>query len=255
MIQEIISALQIPLNSRVDKRIPKKTFFDNALVSSSDKKLIQEAVDELQWIAALKPSNIAVKAFKNDVREYEEIAVISVRLKTETKSFKLAQIIHRAIPYPVFLIISSPEGIAVSLAHKRWAQGSKEKFVIEDFYKTQLDLDANEVCVKKFVQSLGLSGLDKNNLYDFYQAWISRLIALDTSCITGIFKLISAEESPQTAKAALENHAKLTAELSLLRSQVAREKQISKRVNLNLKIKEIERTLTTLVDDLAGKER
>lgn len=254
MIQELISALLMPLNSRVDKRIPKKTFVDSVFVSSADKKLIQELVEELQWIAALKPSNIAVKPFRTDVREYIEIAVILVRLKAETKSLKLAQIIHRAIPYPVFLIISSPEALAISLAHKRWAQASSEKVVIEDFRKTVIDADGHAGCVKEFVQSLGLSGIEKNNLFDLYQAWMNRLIALESSYLTGTFKLSSDSDTHEKMRKGLENHAKLCAELKLLKSQAAKEKQISRRVNLNLKIKELENSLMGLVSALAEKE-
>lgn len=251
MIQEIISALLIPLNSRVDKRIPKKTFVDSALVSNADKKLIQESVEELQWVAALKPSNIAVKPFRNDVREYIEIAVILVRLRAETKSVKLAQIIHRAIPYPVFLIISSPEALAISLAHKRWAQASNEKCVIEDFRKTLIDADGYESCVKEFLKHLGLSGLDKNNLFDLYQGWMNRLIALESSYLTGTFKLSSDNRAHEKIRNELENHAQLCTELKLLKSQAAKEKQISRRVNLNLKIKELENALMSLVSALA----
>lgn len=254
MIQELISSLLIPLNSRVDKRIPKKAFVDSVFISSGDKKLIQESIEELQWIAALKPSNIAVKAFKNDVREYIEIAVISVRLRSETKSLKVAQIIHRAIPYPVFLIISSPEALAISLAHKRWAQASNEKFVIEDFRKTLIAADSHEGCVNEFLQSLGLSRLAKNNLFDLYQGWMNRLIALESSYLTGTFKLLSDSDTHEKTRRDLENHAKLCAELKLLKSQAAKEKQISRRVNLNLKIKEMENSLTSLVLGLKDNE-
>ena len=49
--------------------------------------------------AALKPTNIGVPIFRNEEREYLEIALLTVTLRSAAKPNRLIELIHRAIPY------------------------------------------------------------------------------------------------------------------------------------------------------------
>jgi hypothetical protein len=64
-IEDILDSLAIPSNARIDKRIPKKVLLDNVSFSTADKKLIQESIDEMQWVAALKATNIGVQQYRD----------------------------------------------------------------------------------------------------------------------------------------------------------------------------------------------
>ncbi len=76
----VIAALALPAEARVDQRVPKKLLMEQGAPTAADKRQIQDGIEELRWVAALKPSNIGVPAYRDDVREYLEIAVLSVRL-------------------------------------------------------------------------------------------------------------------------------------------------------------------------------
>ena len=88
------------------------------------------------WVAALKPNNIGVPVFRDDVREYLEIAVLTVVLRAAAKPTRLTELIHRAIPYPVVLVAAHGGTVSLSLAHKRWSQGETGKVVIEEVRRT-----------------------------------------------------------------------------------------------------------------------
>ena len=77
----VIAALALPPEARVDKRVPKKMLVEQGAPTTVDKRQIQEGITELTWIAALKPSNIGMPAFRDDVREYLEIAVLTTELR------------------------------------------------------------------------------------------------------------------------------------------------------------------------------
>src|ERR1700679_933250 len=128
----IITALALPANSRVDRRVPKKLLLEYGAPTTADKRQIQESIEEVTWVAALKPTNIGVPAFKDEVREYLEIAVATAALRTDAKASRLIALIHRAIPYPLVLISSQSESVSISLAHKRWSKAEAGKVVIED---------------------------------------------------------------------------------------------------------------------------
>ncbi len=47
------------------------------------------------------------------------------------KGVRLAELVHRAVPYPVVLLLHTDRSLMLSLAHKRWAQNEAGKVVLE----------------------------------------------------------------------------------------------------------------------------
>ena len=60
----VLDALALPANAKVEQRIPKKLLVEQGAPTAADKRQIQDGIEELQWVAALKPTNIAVPASK-----------------------------------------------------------------------------------------------------------------------------------------------------------------------------------------------
>jgi len=131
ILQAIISALDLPSNCRVDQRVPKKMLVVNGAPTAADKRRINDGIEEIHWLAALKPNTIGVPEYSDDVREYLEIAVLSVILRPDAKAVRLAELIHRAIPYPLFLILVQGDQTIISLTHKRRAQNEADKYVLD----------------------------------------------------------------------------------------------------------------------------
>jgi hypothetical protein len=94
----VIDALALPPDARVEQRVPKKLLVEQGVPTAADKRQIQEGLEELFWVAAIKPTNIAVPAFRDDAREYLEIAVLTATFRSAAKPTRLLELIHRAIP-------------------------------------------------------------------------------------------------------------------------------------------------------------
>ena len=159
-VADVIAALALPAETRVEQRVPKKLLLEQGAPTAADKRQIQDGIEDLEWVAALKPNNIGVPAFRDDVREYLEIAVLTVTLRDQAKSPRLTELIHRAIPYPVVLVSVQADSQSLSLAHKRWSQGEAGAVVIEEVRRTSpmpqtlpAPIDA------AFLASIALSGL------------------------------------------------------------------------------------------------
>ena len=108
--------------------MPKKLLVEQGAPTAADKRQIQDGIEEMIWVAALKPTNIGVPAFRDDVREYLEIAVLTVALRPAAKPTRLIELIHRAIPYPLVLVTSArryrqPFAGAQTLVAGRGGQG------------------------------------------------------------------------------------------------------------------------------------
>ncbi|MCC6681912.1 MAG: DUF4391 domain-containing protein [Phycisphaeraceae bacterium] len=247
----VISALVLPADSRVDQRVPKKLLLENGAPTAADKRQISDGVEELHWVAALKPTNIGVQSFRDDVREYLEIAVLTVALRPQAKAARLTELIHRAIPYPTVLLAMEGPMVSLSLAHKRWSQGEKDRVVIEDVRRSApFRPDAPTPQESAFLASLALSGLPAGDLYALYQGWIDRLSAMQAATITGAFAPAQSPARAAAIREGLDAHAKLQREIAALRSQATKEKQMNRRVAINLEIKRLEAQLAEAASKL-----
>jgi len=245
---DIIANLALPPETRVDQRVPKKLLVENGAPTAADKRQINQGIEELIWLAALKPTTIGVPEYRDDVREYLEIAVLSLTLRPDAKTGRLVELIHRAIPYPLLLVTEQLDHLTLSLAHKRWSQGEAAKMVLDDAI-TLCDL-VQHSAVEAFLESLSLALQPRSHLLDFYQGWINCLEAFQAAQITGQFKLSTRSETMAARREALVEYDRLLRQIAALRAQAEKEPQINRRVDLNLEIKRLAATLAEVCINL-----
>lgn len=257
-IAVVVDALALPVNTLVNQRIPKKILVEQGAPTATDKRQIQDGIEDLQWVAALKPSNLGVPVFQNTERSYIEIAVLTATFRHQAKVSRLTELIHRAVPYPVLLVSSYQDGakveIAVSAAHKRFAQNDVNKFVVNEILNSnQISFDTvTPNSTQDFLASLAISNLPTRNLFLFYQGWINSIVALAAANITGRFTLPKSIEHVNQMQQSISNQSKILDELSALRKQSVKEKQIQRLVELNSQIRRLELQLTMNQSTLSG---
>ena len=237
----VIAALELPPGARVDRRVPKTLLLEHGAPTAADKQRINEGIEELQWVATVKPTTIGVPALRDDVREYLEIAVLSVTLRAEAKKDRLAELIHRAVPYPVFLLVAEGTRLTLSLAHKRWSQGEDGATVL-DGEPVTVTITASEPDGPQslFCDALSLAHQPRADLYQLYQGWIDTLLAQLVARVTGLFAVATSPDQAATRREALRECARLDSEIARLRAVAAKEKQVRKQVALNLELKSAE---------------
>ncbi len=264
-VAELVEALRLPASCRVDQRVPKKMLAEHGAPTAADRRLLTDGIEELQWIAALKPGTVAVPEHRADGREYLEVAVLGVQVRaTHGKAsqwLRLAELVHRAVPYPVLLIqslapstagtpdsptLNAPAQLAVSLAHKRAAQNEAGKVVLDgELVRTELvGTDTGPTSVLgPLLESLALDRQPHQDLMTMYQGWMDCLTAAEAGRITGRFRLTADAAAAATQREALRTCQRLEQEAERLRSQAAKERQISKRVDLNLALQRLKADL------------
>lgn len=248
MLEELISALALPASSRVDQRVPKKILIENGAPTAADKRLLNDAIEEIQWLAALKPNTVGVAEYRDNEREYLEVAVLSINARhapqgegasaanKPVNTTRLAELVHRAVPYPVLLLLAAPQGLLLSLAHKRSAQNDVGKVVLDGEPSTvnvALDLTAKH----PFVQALALTRQPQANLLALYQGWMDCLTALEAAQYTGSFTLTETPAHAVTRRSALHRCRDLDLRIASLRTTASKEKQMARQVAANLEIK------------------
>lgn len=247
-IATVVDAFGLPPSARVDMRVPKKMLAEQGAPTTADKRIILDGIDELQWFAACKPTTIGVPSFKDDIREYLEIAAVGCAFRPEAKTTRLIELIHRAIPYPVLLITTDAEGPALSLAHKRPAEREAGRIVIDRVVST--GPIGGTAVDQAFLASLALVRQPRHNLNTLYDGWLARVEALQAAKVSGVYLATDDKDAVQRRREALENHTRLQREIALLRAKAGREKQMKGRVDLNLQIQRLQAALADLNTDL-----
>lgn len=232
----VLEALALPPQARIGQRVPKKHLLENGAPTAADRRAITNGVEELSWVATLKPGTVGVPAFRDGVREYLEVVVLSLSLRSGARADRLRELVHRAIPYPVVLVTAA-ERVTLSLAHIRHAENEAGKTVLDgDVVETDVADDAHGAA---FLGSLALAGLPAGDLFVLYQGWLDRVAALETARLTGAFTLCPTREAGDARRHALREITRIDAEIGSLRAQAGKEKQLSRQVDLNLAIKRL----------------
>lgn len=248
IVTDAIAALTLPPECRVDQRVPKKLLVENGAPTAADKRQINEGIEGLVWLAALKPTTIGVPEYRDAVREYLEIAVLSLMLRPSANQGRLMELIHRAIPYPVALFTQQSDSATLSLVHKRWSQGETGKMVLDNAVAS-CEL-VQHPTAPAFLASLSLAAQPRAHLMALYEGWVNSLQAFQAARITGRFVPPADSEASAVRREALEAHERLTHEIAALRAQAERESQVNRRVDLNLEIKRLQAALAEAIEKL-----
>lgn len=237
-IAALMDALDLPDESRVNQRVPKKLLVEHGAPTAADKRQINEAIEEVQWLAALKPTNIGVPAYRDETREILEIAVLSLVMRPPAKPPRLTELVHRSIPYPVVLLAEFEGEATLSLGAKRNSQGEAGRVVLESGLVVCL-VDDHPTSAA-FLQSLPVTAQPRMNLWELYRGWIACAEAFLAARLTGRFALSYNAESTALRRAALAECDRIDREIASLRAQAGRESQVNRRVELNLAIQRLE---------------
>lgn len=259
-VDDLVRALALPDRSRVDQRVPKKMLAEHGAPTAADKRLLTDGIEDLQWIAALKPGTVAVPAYRDEVREYLEVAVLVVRARAThsklSQMLRLAELVHRAVPYPVVLIqtLATPAAtsgppatpLALSVVHKRAAQNEAGKVVLDgDLVRTELagSDGASNDSAGPLLDVLALDRQPHQDLMALYQGWMDCLTAAEAARITGRFRLADDANQAAARRDALRTCQRLEQEAARLRNLASKERQMVKKVDLNLALQRLQADL------------
>jgi hypothetical protein len=241
MIKALYGKMMIPESCRLGKRVYKRLFHENAKLSATDKKALRDDVDTILWQYTFKPTTIPIQPYEDDQREYHEVALLQVNLKQTGRVNRLAKIVHRAIPYPIFVVFVSDTTCSISLAYKRFSQAEQEAIVAEGFQSTGwLDLSNPTENQAAFLESLDMSTWPHTHFFAFYRAAMDRVIALACAEHSGHYSLeIPNGLSVDDRVNKLKQVEKLQQEKSEIQGKLKKEKNLGTQVQLNTWIKQI----------------
>ena len=243
---ELLDALDLPAAARVARRVPKTLLTEHGAPTAADKRRIAEGIEQLVWLAALKPTTAGVAEYRDGVREYLEIAVLRLTLRAAAKVARLVELVHRAVPYPLLLVAEQGERVQLSAAHKRWSQGEAGKTVLDgEVVAVEWGGSGGDPHREAFLQAVALGRQPRSSIFALFQGWVDTVLALQAARRTGNLVVIASADAARVRREALRECERLEAEMVRLRATAAKEKQMPRQVELNLELKRVEAARAT----------
>jgi len=246
-IEYVWNVISFPEAALLGKRVPKKQFLESGELVASDKKLFRENVKTVYWEYTLKPSTCPVLPYRDNEREYLEVAVLQVEMNSPKGHKRIAEIIHRVIPYPLMLGFYTETGeIALSISPKRFSQAEHGVFVVERSYTTGwMTSGALNDQKAAFLESLAWGNMPLQTYGTLYNAWIDRFTGYECSVLSGTFTIGKAGDRLERLTRCRE----IESRISELRGQL-KKAAFNRQVELNIQIKKFEQELKQLAANL-----
>ncbi|MBT4511109.1 MAG: DUF4391 domain-containing protein [Chloroflexi bacterium] len=239
-IQGLLASLNLPASSLVQKRVPKKLLLENGAPTPADKRHINDGIEELFWVAVLKPTTTGIPEYRDNVREYLEIAVLQSKLRAGAKADRLMELVHRAVPYPVVLMTDHDRKVSISAAHKRWSQSEADRIVLEEeVVLAEWESGFENTFIDEFSYALSFERQPHSNVFRLYEGWLNTMISFNAAALTGQFTIYADSGKATARRDALRECSRLEIEILRLRTIAKKEKQIARQIELNMELKRV----------------
>lgn len=244
-INDFYQNMGVPETCILGKRIYKKKFYENSKLNAADKKAFIEDINGIEWRYTLKPSTINIQRFEDDTHEYLEVAIVQATLTSGKRSKRIAEVMQKAIPYPMLILFVLAEEagkqLAMNAAEKRINRADSNKIVVEAMHETGwISMNKPEPWQADFLSDFCVASFSYRNFFDFYQDMVKRIVALNCAAYTGQYSPETGSEGSCADRVqALRQMEKLSQERVEIRNKLKKEKNMGTQVQLNTQVKQI----------------
>lgn len=198
--------LELPQNCLVDRFIPKKTFYERVNISTILKKEFIDNLEKIIWKYKISQDNLNIA--KTD--EIEEIEILELFLKEKCDVKNIIKVITKEIPYPILFKINYKNEYMFAIKY--------ESDIIQTEWNENIEISIN--------------GLDLNAVYENL---VKQIAGIDNNSIDVKKELEKIKEIELLEK-----------EINKLKSNIEKEKQFNRKVELNKKVRKLEKEMEEL---------
>lgn len=227
---DLENALSLPDACRVGKTVFKKLFTESGDIRGADRALFTDVVDKVSWLFCLKPETVNIPIYADEEREYTEIEFIEVSLLKDAAIRRIAEIVMRSIPYPMVLLFSLDGRYQIWTAHQKTNRNRAEANTLEGFTMTGW-LDAETT-----LKTLDVQAMRSSNYFDLYSDIVD-MVSLEA---LREFAPSTTIKEGQKARDTLKTVMAVEEEIATYRSAIKKEDQFNRKVELNIKIKDLQ---------------
>lgn len=233
---DIYEAMQLPSKARLDERMAKHLFYQQPKFTRRDEALFTKDIERITLRYALTPETTHLAPYRDDVREYGDVLVLEIALRSAARRQRIAELFWQYLPRPQVLVFSTGERYALALALVRTNLVDRTRNTVEETLTMDGLTATDDIWAQLAYPTIPAT--------DFYQL------------VRGAFDRMSVEKARRelgcngldgaAARQALARDAALAQEIAELRAQMKKELPFQRKAELNMRIKRIEQQRTTI---------
>lgn len=232
-----------------DRRVPKTVLTRQAMLTKTEQRRLDK-VARLAHFATVQKSTTRIPPHVDDERDMQSIVFMRCEMDPRSQALaEVASLLHGCFPNPTVLLLESGDAIGISVALTRKSLAEQGAAVVERIGATGA-FDPGEAPYAGFLEALAFENLSQDDLWayllDLAQAvTLSRAIAG-----LGFYPRCRAQDRERLIVRAAD-YDRASTELKRLREQ-RRSKDITlnESAKLRMKIKEEERRLAAIADEI-----
>ena len=233
------SIFNFPDACSVDQRIGKALFADNGPLTPADRRTFRNEIEEIVCSYVLDENHgIMLTPYSDEEHDYTCLTQVDVFLKKPGKAVRVAELCHRAMPYPLIVVLHDGESLMFSMAEKRCSRDGKEQVVLERAVNTEWML---VTALSDFRNAADYGKNRKLTFKDLYLHYMELLEVLQCVSVTGEFK--EGGLSPEERRNLLGKLHHLNLHLAAIKARGKTETELPRQVELNMQAKQLEREI------------
>ena len=165
----------------------------------------------------------------DEEHDYTCLLQVDVFLRKPDKAAPFAERCHRAIPYPLVVILHDGESLMLSMAEKRYSRDGKEQTVLERTVRTDWLPSA---ALDEFRCAADFTHSRKTSFQELHLHYLNLLEVQQAATLTGQFREDAL--APEERHRLLADLHQLNQRLATVRAQAQAETELSRQIELNL---------------------
>lgn len=227
---DIYEQMQLPAAARLDERMAKHLFYQQPRFTRRDEALFTKDIERITLRYALTPETTHLAPYRDDVRDYGDVLVLEIALRSDARRQRIAELFWQYLPRPQVLVFTTGERYALALALVRTNLADRTRNTVEETL-TMDDLAATDALWAQ----LAYPTIPATDFYQLVRGAFDRMSVEKARRELGRTGLDGA-----AARQALARDAALAQEIAELRAQMKKELPFQRKAELNIKIKRIE---------------
>lgn len=215
--------LGLPKSTEFNKRIPKQKFYEQIDITPALKRAFVDQIRTIYWRNKLAVSTLNIAAGE----QVTEIEVFEIRLSEPALDEAVLKQIDKEIPYHLLFLLEYEEKHQAWIGYKEAAESGKNAFKVSRYYHTEW-MDEENLPLK-------LDGLNMDTIYDNFVRQIAGN-ALHSDKAESLKETVERE----SRRLALQK------QIQTLEVKMRKEKQLNRKIELNSKLRKLQKELENI---------
>lgn len=233
--KDIIKWWKFPSATIINRNLPKTQIYPH-MKNAVDKQFLQDSVQSIYMLASLKTDNTHIAVYEDDKELYQEIQFLYVKTKGKGDSTKIYKMLAHLLPYPLVILADEPDSFTIYTG--RFEKLSTGFLKLVNVYPSSVYQDEN---LEEVLQKISLIDLPRQNLKTFYDGLRDEIATATAKSQYGeAVGNITGEEKDQLDA--------LKKQIEDLRGQIKKERQLNRKINMQMKLKKLKDELSSKIN-------